>query len=44
MQSMVITGCVATLTEQRIATFKPYLCGWSPKEPDCKAAGAFKKA
>jgi len=43
MQSMVITGCLAAITEQRIATLKPYLCGWPPEAPDCEAARAFEK-
>jgi uncharacterized protein YecT (DUF1311 family) len=43
MQSMVITGCLAAITEQRIATLKPYLCGWPPEAPDCDVARSFEK-
>jgi uncharacterized protein YecT (DUF1311 family) len=41
MQPMIISGCMAALTEQRIATLKNYLCGWPPEEPDCAAARNF---
>jgi uncharacterized protein YecT (DUF1311 family) len=43
MQPMIVLGCLAAITEQRIATLKPYLCGWPPEAPDCEAARAFEK-
>jgi uncharacterized protein YecT (DUF1311 family) len=43
MHSMVVSGCLAAITEQRIATLKPYLCGWPPEAPDCDAARSFEK-
>jgi uncharacterized protein YecT (DUF1311 family) len=38
MQPMIISDCMAALTEQRIATLKDYLCGWPPGDPECPAA------
>lgn len=44
MQPMIVLGCLAAITEQRIATLKHYyLCGWPPEAPGCEAARAFEK-
>lgn len=44
MQPMIISACMATLTEQRIATLKDYLCGWPPEAPPCPAARSYELA
>ncbi len=43
IQPLIVLGCLTAITEQRIATLKPYLCGWPPESPDCEAARAFEK-